>query len=219
MPCTKERILVVDDEPAVRTSIALVLTKLGFAVRSAEDGFSALRRLGEETPEIVLSDLTMPGMSGIELLSVVRRRFPRIRVVAMSGTIFDGDVPSGVAADAFYQKGRGIGDLIKILEFLPQTDRLALQPAAAISSVWFARFERDAAGEGFATIECPDCLRTFPHLLKHTPDPVNETGCLYCGTPVRFAVLQPDVQVASLAVQSEHSSRLPASQQMQLSDS
>ena len=56
-----------------------VLTEIGYRVRSAEDGFSALREMRHEVPDILLSDLNMPGMSGFELLSVVRRRFPRSR--------------------------------------------------------------------------------------------------------------------------------------------
>ena len=51
----------------------------------AEDGFSALAEIRKEVPDILLSDLNMPRMSGFELLSVVRRRFPSIRTIAMSG--------------------------------------------------------------------------------------------------------------------------------------
>lgn len=76
----------------------------------------------------------MPGMSGFELLSVVRRRFPAIRVIAMS-VFSEDEILSGVAADAFFQKGRGFGDLLMILESLPQPERWAQQPAAAPAPV------------------------------------------------------------------------------------
>ena len=77
-------ILIVDDDPALRQLLTLVLLKSGYAVRSAQDGFSALAAIRTAVPDILLSDLYMPGMSGFELLSVVRRRFPLIPVIAMS---------------------------------------------------------------------------------------------------------------------------------------
>ena len=72
MPDEKVRLLIVDDEPAIRMSMSHVLAEIGYRVRSAEDGFSALRELKKEIPDILVSDLNMPGMSGFELLSVVR---------------------------------------------------------------------------------------------------------------------------------------------------
>jgi CheY-like chemotaxis protein len=78
----KAKLLIVDDDLQVRTLLSVILTKSGHRVCSAEDGFSALAEMRKEIPDIILSDLNMPGMSGFELLSVVRRRFPAIRVVA-----------------------------------------------------------------------------------------------------------------------------------------
>jgi CheY-like chemotaxis protein len=109
------RLLVVDDEPSIRTSMSQVLAEIGYSVRSAQDGFSALVEMQKEIPEIILSDLNMPGMSGFELLSLVRRRFPAIRLIAMSGAFSGDEVPSGVTADAFYQKGSGVRSLLKII--------------------------------------------------------------------------------------------------------
>jgi CheY-like chemotaxis protein len=85
MPHEKASLLVVDDEPSVRVSLSLVLTEIGFSVRSAQDRISALRELRVEIPNILLSDLSMPGMSGFEFLQVVHQRFPEISVIAMSG--------------------------------------------------------------------------------------------------------------------------------------
>src|ERR1039458_3032665 len=82
---TKVRLLIVDDEPSIRMLMTHLFTELGYSVRLAEDGFSALRQIRREQPEIILSDLNMPGMSGFELLSVVRRQFPAIHMIAMSG--------------------------------------------------------------------------------------------------------------------------------------
>ena len=126
------RLLVVDDEPSIRTSMSQVLTEIGYSVRSAQDGFSALVEIRKEIPEIILSDLNMPEMSGFELLSLVRRRYPAIRLIAMSGAFSGDEVPSGVAADAFYQKGSGVRSLLKIISGLAPLERLpAIQQAAS----------------------------------------------------------------------------------------
>ena len=133
---TKGSLLIVDDESSIRISLSHVLTEIGYSVRIAEDGFSALAEMHQGgVPDILLSDLNMPGMSGFELLSVVRRRFPVIRTVAMSGAFSGDEVPSGVAADAFYQKGSSLGSLLKIMEALPQMARHASQSCRAAEQI------------------------------------------------------------------------------------
>lgn len=112
------RVLIVDDEPAIRTLMSRVLAGPGYRVRSAEDGFSALAEIRNEIPNIILSDLNMPGMSGFELISVVRRRYPSIMVIAMSGTFSGDEASSGIAANAFYQKGCGAASLLKMIKDL-----------------------------------------------------------------------------------------------------
>jgi CheY-like chemotaxis protein len=115
MPNPAGKLLIVDDELSLRISLSQIFTTFGHSVRSAEDGFSALAQIRSEIPDILLSDLNMPGMSGFELLAVVRRRFPAIQVIAMSGA-FSGDaVPPGVVADAFYAKGSNPGTLLEIV--------------------------------------------------------------------------------------------------------
>ncbi len=123
MPATKAKLLIVDDEPSIRTSMSHVLTEIGYSVRSADEGFTALLEIHQEMPEILLSDLNMPGISGFELLSVVRRCFPSIKTIAMSGSFSGNEVPSGVVADAFYEKGSGIGALLQIIGRLHLAER------------------------------------------------------------------------------------------------
>jgi CheY-like chemotaxis protein len=74
MQVPEQKLLLVDDEPSIRRVLSAVLTEMGHEVRSAEDGFAALKEMHGWMPDILLSDLNMPGMSGFELLSVVRRR-------------------------------------------------------------------------------------------------------------------------------------------------
>jgi CheY-like chemotaxis protein len=103
----RHKVLVVDDDAAVRDSLVMLLQASDYDVSVAIDGFDALGQLKKSLPAVVISDLNMPQMSGFEFLSVVRRRFPHISVIAMSGAYPSGDaVPGGVIADAFHSKGR-----------------------------------------------------------------------------------------------------------------
>ena len=131
MPDLKNSILIVEDEESVRTSLAMVLSVLGHRVRSASDGLAALIEMRQEAPDILLSDLNMPGMSGFELLSVVRRRFPAVRVIAMSGAFSGDQVPCGVTADAFYPKGYGVAILMRAIESLTTFEQAASRNARA----------------------------------------------------------------------------------------
>ncbi len=120
-------VLVVDDKECIRTSTSLVLEEMGYLVRSAEDGLSALREIRQESPDILLADLNMPGMSGFELLTEVRSLFPTISVIAMSGAFCGSAIPPGVLADAFYQKGSSVSMLLQILRALPHMERHSLE--------------------------------------------------------------------------------------------
>ena len=68
------RILIIDDEAALRQTIRLMLEEAGHTVTEAEDGRTGLRRLGEEPADVVLSDIIMPEMEGIETIRELRAR-------------------------------------------------------------------------------------------------------------------------------------------------
>lgn len=127
----------------------------------------------------------------------------------MSDSLSGENTPSGAAADETFQLGRGNFELLRMMTSLPQPERLA-QPVAAPSPVWIARYQRNAAGEGYATIECPECLGTFPQVLNGTIDPISETDCLYCGSPVRYAIFQPEDLVFLLPFQHERFAATPS---------
>jgi CheY-like chemotaxis protein len=125
---SKHQVLVVDDDPSVRETVALLLMSAGYDVAAAEDDFGALLQLRKMLPDLIISDLNMPHMSGFELLSVVRRRFPEILTVAMSGAYRNSDeLRPEVIADAFYAKGEHSTIFLELSRsyFVP------LQPAAA----------------------------------------------------------------------------------------
>ena len=180
-------ILIVEDEESVRTSFAEVFTHLGYRTRSATDGLSALIQIRREVPDILLSDLNMPAMSGFELLSIVHRRFPAIYVIAMSGMFTESQFPSGVTADAFYQKGGGVADLVKVVETrLPRR-----QHRNTPEPIWIQKNGHDASEEESVTIACPECFRTFPQAIDGTASLILDTNCVFCGHWILYAIVEP----------------------------
>tara|TARA_R110002073_G_scaffold7245_13_gene41428 strand:- start:11864 stop:14206 length:2343 start_codon:yes stop_codon:yes gene_type:complete len=81
------KVLVVEDMKALRTIMARLLTKLGHEVEVAEDGLSALEKLSESIPDVIFSDISMPGMTGYDLARKLRERdaTAKIYLVAMTG--------------------------------------------------------------------------------------------------------------------------------------
>jgi CheY-like chemotaxis protein len=203
-------LLIVDDEPSIRESLSHVLTEIGYRVRSAEDGFTALREMRHEVPDLLLSDLNMPNMSGFELLSVVRRRFPAIRTIAMSGSFSGDEVPSGVAADGFYQKGSSIVALLRIITSLPRIERHAIQPSNPETPLWIHRTGNDTSPDEHVIITCPECLRSFSQPLGAGYLP-RKTDCIYCESPIHYAIAEPADQITLQGFQREPAAVMPFS--------
>lgn len=105
MANTQIRLLLVDDESSVREVVSAILMAHGYVVVAAKDGLDALHQLDELLPDVLISDLKMPRMSGFELLAIVRRRFPHVPVIATSGEFWGNELPAGVLADAYLAKG------------------------------------------------------------------------------------------------------------------
>ena len=103
---SKAQILVVDDDPCVRESLGMLLMLAGYDVATANDGLTAVWHLSRTLPDLVVTDLDMPHMSGVELISHLRICHPSISIVAMSGDYQGDAVPAGIIADRFYPKGQ-----------------------------------------------------------------------------------------------------------------
>jgi len=200
MPATQASLLIVDDDPSVRLALANVLTEVGYRVSTAEDGLCALREIRNEVPNLLLSDLNMPNMSGFELLSVIRRRFPEIRTIAMSGSFSGNEAPSGVAADGFYQKGSSITALLRIIDTLPLAERTAHPPTSPYELLWIHHNSHDLSPEASVTITCPECLRTFSQALG-TGYLKRKTECIYCRCSIHYAIVQQADQMPLQAYQ------------------
>jgi two-component system response regulator HydG len=114
----KARILVVDDEPAARSALTELLREENYEVHSASDGFKALGRLDEWEPDVIITDLKMPGLDGVGLLERVRERHPEVAVVV--ATAF-GSVESAVqavqlGADDYLTKPLQLPHLLVVLD-------------------------------------------------------------------------------------------------------
>ena len=192
MPKATVNLLVVDDDAALRMSLSHIFAAFGHRVRCAADGFSALSELRVEVPDIILSDLNMPGMSGFEFLSVVRRRFPAIKVIATSSAFAVGGIPIGVAADAFYQKGSNLRSLLQIMEGMTTAEQpQSLKHSSAPAPIWVEWNGHAAPGGAYLMLTCPECLRAFRQLSVETALPVHETNCIYCNSAFDYAIVQP----------------------------
>jgi CheY-like chemotaxis protein len=192
MPNPKARLLVVDDDALVCKNMSIIFSALGYSIRTAPDGFSALAAIRDEIPDIILSDLNMPGMSGFELLSVVRRRYPSIRVVAMSGMLTGTAVPPGVAADTFYEKGFHRPHLLLgAVEAMthPTKSQAARISLRSDAPMWIPTNGHDPSGEPYVIISCPECLRTFPQVLDKKPASTRNTECAHCSNPIQYAIV------------------------------
>src|SRR5262249_40065829 len=92
---SKVRVLVVDDEPSARSGLEKLLRQDGYAVDVADGGAKALEIASERPPDVAVTDVKMPGMDGVELLSKLREQDPDLPVLVV--TAF-GEVASAVRA-------------------------------------------------------------------------------------------------------------------------
>ncbi len=179
------RILVVDDELSIRETATQVLQSQGYEVLTARDGMDGLHALGKSLPDLIISDLNMPRMSGFEFLAVVRKRYPHIATIAMSGGYITAADPSGIVADAFLQKGHyTLRELFQEIGKL--LDASPIRPEEGKSDVAPLFVPRDDAG--YLIVTCTKCLRANQLEASNLNGGIHQTTCQFCGTPMRFEI-------------------------------
>ncbi len=118
----RRAVLVVDDDPGSRTYLAEALEGLGCRAIQAADGGEALRRLMEDPPDLIFTDLMMPGMDGLEFLTLARTQIPGLPLVLVTACDQTDAAAEAMrcGADAFLRKPVSLADLAAALgRFLP----------------------------------------------------------------------------------------------------
>jgi two-component system nitrogen regulation response regulator NtrX len=121
------RILIVDDEAAIRKSLSGVLEDEGYEAVTAESGEEGLERAEAADPDLVLLDVWLPGMDGIETLRVLKERFPALPVLIMSGhgTIETAVRATKLGAYDFIEKPLNLDKVLLSIEHALNATRLA----------------------------------------------------------------------------------------------
>ena len=178
-------VLLVDDDPSTRYLLTMRLEEAGFKARQAEDGIDGLMKLRDELPKVIISDLQMPRMSGVEFVSVVRRRFPSIPVVILSGSV-SCELPEEAKPDVWFEKGAlQVPELLKVIgDLVRKTPERANFPQVATTPI------RTRPGfAGHFVLACTDCLRTFRVTSAFENKTVEQTAvCVHCEARVPFLI-------------------------------
>lgn len=123
----KERILIVDDEKNIVSALESILFDEGYEVSSAEDGLDALEMIQSDPPDLVLLDIWIPGMDGIEVLKTIKAYNPETHVLIMSGhaSIDTAVKATKLGASDFIEKPFSLNQLVQSVEnvFLEETVR------------------------------------------------------------------------------------------------
>ena len=173
----------MDDDPSTRKLFSIHLRKAGLNALHAEDGIDAIVKLRHTVPKVIASDMEMPRMSGIEFISVVRRRFPPIPVVGLSGAI-PNEVPAESKPDVWFDKNTlDFSELVLTVQnlALKVPDRVDLPQVVPIPVL------APPGVVGHFILTCTDCLRTFG--ATSVPEAVEGTAvCSHCDALVPFLI-------------------------------
>ena len=114
----KRKILVVDDEDALRTVLSGELVSEGYEVRTAADGDDAISSLQKDGCDLVLLDIKMPRMNGFEVLKFIKEKFPKTKVVMLTGfaDLKNAIESKKLGAEDFVSKPYDLVDLLTTIE-------------------------------------------------------------------------------------------------------
>jgi two-component system chemotaxis response regulator CheY len=112
------RVLLVDDSGLARRSTRRLLEQAGYEVVEAEDGLSALERFAVDRPDVVLLDLVMKGMYGLDVLEKLREMDPAARVIVVSADVQTSsrELVQAAGASGFINKPFAAADVLSMIE-------------------------------------------------------------------------------------------------------
>jgi two-component system KDP operon response regulator KdpE len=168
----KQRILVVDDEPQITRVLRRSLTSHGYDVRVAADGLSALQTFGDWPPELVVTDLSMPGTDGLQLCRNLRA-ISKVPIIVLS---VRGEEKTKVqaldaGADDYVTKPFGMDELLaRIRAALRRADAAKTEEAAPVLEVGDFRVDlenRSVAVKGSPVYLTPKEYDLMVYLVSH----------------------------------------------------
>ncbi|PVZ64313.1 SpoIIE family protein phosphatase [Pelagibaculum spongiae] len=138
--CTPARILTIDDEKVLRESIVAYLEDSGFEMMEASDGLKGLAAFRDNKPDLVLCDLRMPEMDGLDVLAVLQKESPETPVIMVSGAGILSDAVEALRLGAWDYLVKPIADMA----VLEHAVRASLQKARLIkeNNLYKARLEK-----------------------------------------------------------------------------
>jgi len=111
-------ILIVDDEPGIRELLGIMLESSGHTVATAEDGIQAPKVMATRAIDVVITDLLMPERDGLEFITEVRKKYPSVKIIAMSGG-------GHIARDSYLRIAKTFGAHFLLEKPFNQSDVLA----------------------------------------------------------------------------------------------
>jgi len=169
---TTRSVLVVEDEEALAAGVRDALEHAGFEVALCHDGAQALERIRERTPDLVVLDLMLPGMSGLDVLQTVRKEDIRCRVLILTALADEEDVVRGLelGADDYMKKPFSPREFVARVEAQFRRVEMDTAPPAMLElpdgiQVDLARLEVHREGQVLALTPREGDILTY--LIKH----------------------------------------------------
>jgi CheY-like chemotaxis protein len=125
-------ILIIDDDQAVRSATEIALAASGFDVVAVADGKSGLAEIAKQQFDVVIIDLFMPGMDGLESTKAIRKLSPRLPIIIVSGFMFGGKCPEMPHFQELAEEAGAISTLYK--PFRPKELLQAVQKALGVAA-------------------------------------------------------------------------------------
>jgi CheY-like chemotaxis protein len=207
----RRRILLVDSDTRFLKSSSDMLRKRRYEVVTAKDGFEALVALRGGHPDVLITELNLPRLSGFELLSIIRTRFPQIAVLSISDEYTPVTVPHEAICDAFLPKGANFEfELFEEIQNLIHASPIrGSRPKSNLAPVWIPR-----SGRGYIILTCPECLRSFSAVEAKVG--MAHEICLCCGADVPFEMSEVEVLPSPAPPSVQHRSRKARGKSRQL---